>query len=360
MERVFVLPDPGEGLKEAEIVRWLVAEGDQVELNQPIVEVETAKAAVEIPSPYEGQIAKLHGAEGDTVRVGARPVTFEVADVEASDTAAPAGRALATPAVRKLAKEHGLDLSEIMGSGPGGRVTAVDVERESGDAGRAPFAANPVPISPVRRGIAERLTAVAAIPQVTTFRTVDCSELDAFREELGVSPLPVFVAALAKICADHRMLNASWTEKRILLHQAVHVGVAVDTEQGLLVPVVPDAQALGISAIAAEIARLADASRAGRLAPQDLSGSTISVSNTGSYGSEFGTPLLNPGNAVTVALGAIAPRALVVDGEVVARPACTLSLTFDHRVLDGAAVGRAFTDLVNLLQDNARLGDLPR
>jgi len=184
--------------------------------------------------------------------------------------------------------------------------------------------------------------------------------LDAFRRELDVSPLPVFVAALARTCAEHPTINASWEDDVIHLFRSVHVGIATDTERGLMVPVLRNADAMGIAGIAAEIGRLADAARGGHLHPDDLRGSTISVSNTGSYGSEAGTPLLNPGNAVTIALGVIAPRALVVDGEVVARPACTLSLTFDHRVLDGAEAGRALTDLVAALQEAERLRDLPR
>ena len=146
-----------------------------------------------------------------------------------------------------------------------------------------------------------------------------------------------------------------------MTHRAVHVGIAVDTERGLIVPVVRDAEPRSIAELAAEIGRLAEAARAGTLHPEDVAGATISVSNTGSYGSEAGTPLLNPPNAVTIALGVIAPRALVTEGGAVeARPACTLSLTFDHRVLDGAAAGRALTDLVALLQDAAALDELPR
>ena len=141
--------------------------------------------------------------------------------------------------------------------------------------------------------------------------------------------------------------------------RSVHVGLAIDTERGLMVPVLRNAHSMGIAGIAGEIRRLAEAARGGHLTPNDLSGATIGVSNTGSYGSEAGTPLLNPGNAVTIAMGVIQPRALVVDGDVVARPACTLSLTFDHRVMDGATAGRALTDLVSLLQDGERLRDLP-
>lgn len=358
-ERVFAMPDLGEGLEEGEIVGWLVAEGDQVALNQPLVEVETAKATVEIPSPYVGSVATLHGAVGDAIPVGSALVTFAVADGvdSGSEAAPPSSGVSATPAVRKVAKERGIDLSTITGTGPNGRITVEDLYAAGG--WRLDIEGVEA-ITPLRREIARRLTEVAAIPQVTTFRTVDCTALDAFRRELDVSPLPVFIAALARTSAEHPLLNSSWEDDGIHASRSVHVGLATDTERGLMVPVLRNAHAMGIASIAAEIRRLAEAAREGHLRPEDLRGATIGVSNTGSYGSEAGTPLLNPGNAVTVALGAIQPRALVVDGEVVARPACTLSLTFDHRVLDGATVGRALTDLVSLLQDREGLRDLPR
>lgn len=370
-ERSFLLPDPGEGLEEAEILAWLVAEGDPVELNQPFVEVETAKAAVEIPSPFEGRIVRLHAAVGDVVRVGDVLVTFDVAGSVDDDVDRISAYAIersrpvaATPAVRKLAKGLGVNLDSVASSGPAGRITADDVEAAArGEhqlvAVTASLAADALPVTLLRRTIAERLTDVAAIPQVTTFRTVDCTELEAFRRELDVSPLPIVLSALARIVQDHRTLNSSWHDDHIEVFRNVHVGVATDTDRGLVVPVVRDAQGRGIAEIAGEIRRLAEAARAGVLKPEELVGSTIAVSNTGSYGSEYGTPLLNPGNAVTLALGAIAPRALVIEGEVVARPACTLSLTFDHRVLDGAAVGRALTDLVACLQEADRLRKLP-
>ena len=351
-ERVFLLPDPGEGLTEAEIVRWLVAEGDDVELNQPLVEVETAKAAVEIPSPWAGRIVTLHASEGDAVLVGDPLVTVDAGDVvtEGSEDAPRA-----TPAVRKLAKDLGVDLVSLSPTGAAARITAEDVRTATG-----PSSADEVPLSATRRAIAANLQRQTAIPQVTTFRTVDCSALEAYRAELGVSPLPVLIAALCRTIGDHPMLNASWGGDRILVHAAVNVGIAVDTERGIVVPVIHDAGAGGVADLAGQIAHLGDAARNGTLTPEQLAGATVAVSNTGSYGSEAGTPLLAPGTAVTIALGAIAPRAIVVDGEVVARPACTLSITFDHRVLDGADVGRAVTFLVERLQSPERLRDLPR
>ncbi|HYY07552.1 MAG TPA: dihydrolipoamide acetyltransferase family protein, partial [Actinomycetota bacterium] len=377
-ERVFALPDLGEGLEEGEIVSWLVSEGDEVELNQPLVEVETAKATVEIPSPFAGTIATLHAGSGESVAVGTPLVTFEVAGDGApprvseparepsaeqpqqrpSVERSSAGPVAATPAVRKLAKDLGVDLGTLTGSGPNGRVTVDDV-RSAADGVAAPGPAAPgaaatkddverIEVSPVRRTIARRLEASAAIQQVTTFRTLDATALEAVRADLDVSPLPIFVAALCRTIAEHPLLNAEWSDEAILIRKRVHAGIAVDTDRGLLVPVVRDAHGRTIGDLAAEIRRLAEIARSGSAKTDDLAGATISISNTGSYGSEAGTPLLNPPNAVTIALGVIRPRALVTHGGAVeARPACTISLTFDHRVLDGAAAGRALTDLVD-------------
>ena len=171
----------------------------------------------------------------------------------------------------------------------------------------------------------------------------------------------MFVAALCRTIAAHPILNAAWADDAILVHATVHAGIAVDTDRGLFVPVIRDAGSRGVADLSEEIRRLASAARAGSLSPDEATGATISVSNTGSYGSEAGTPLLNPPNAVTIALGVIEPRALVTGGGAVeARWACTISLTFDHRVLDGAAAGRALTDLVHLLEDADALRELPR
>ena len=364
-ERVFNLPDLGEGLEDAQISTWLVAEGDQIELNQPLVEVETAKAVVEIPSPFAGRVAGLHAVAGSTVSVGAPLVTVDVVGEEIAGVAGPSAPSAggATPAVRKLAKDLGVDLSTIAGSGGGGRVTREDVERAAASTAVDPDEVEVVRISVVRRAIAERLARVVReVPQVTTWRTVDCSALQAFRGGLGVSPLPVVVRALAEVCGEHPWVNGSYLAERgeIHLHRKAHVGIATDTERGLVVPVVRDVGTLGILAVAAEIGRLAAMAREGKLAPADMAGGTITVTNTGSYGSEAGTPILNPPQGAILALGVIEPRALVVDGRVEARPACTMSLTFDHRLLDGATAGRAFGALVAILEDPERLAALPR
>jgi 2-oxoisovalerate dehydrogenase E2 component (dihydrolipoyl transacylase) len=390
-ERVFAMPDLGEGLEEGRIVRWLVAAGDTVRLNQPLVEVETAKAVVEVPSPFAGRVVTLHGSEEDDVPVGGALVTFEVegaadaAIAEVPDVAVvrshtpfverppgSTGPVAATPPVRKLAKDLGVDLGTVRGSGPNGRVMEDDVRRIAERTATAPEGAVAVtvhedlrvealPVDPIRGSIAETLTEQALIPQVTTFRTLDATALEAFRAELAVSPLPVVVAALCRTIQAHPLVNARWSTDHVDLRGKINVAIAVDTERGLMIPVLQDAGRRGISDLGTEIGRLAGAARSGSLAIADVAASaTVAVSNTGSYGSEAGTPILSPGTSVTLAIGVIAARALVVEGAVVARPAATLSLTFDHRVLDGAAAGRAFTTLVGLLQSDRALRDLPR
>jgi pyruvate dehydrogenase E2 component (dihydrolipoamide acetyltransferase) len=364
-ERTFAMPDLGEGLEEGEIVSWLVGPGDRVELNQPLVEVETAKATVEISSPFAGVVVSLHGDVGASVPVGDVLATFDVAsDAGGGETGSPAVPVAATPAVRTLARSLGVALDGVEGTGPGGRVTADDLRAAAGSAGRAGDAGVGFDVEPItiaRRTIAERLTtSVREVPHVTTFRTLDATVLAEVRGELGLSPLPLFVKTVGETCRSHPVLHSSWHGDLGEIHvpHACHVGVATDTERGLTVPVVHGVWDLTVAEVASEIRRLAEAARGGSLNPSDLTGATISVSNTGSYGSEAGTPIIDLGHGAVIALGVIQPRALVVEGEVRARPACTISLSFDHRLMDGAAAGRALTDLVALLLDGERLRSL--
>src|SRR5947208_2967532 len=406
-EREFLLPDLGEGLEEAEIVQWLVAEGDEITLNQPLVEVNTAKALVEIPSPLVGKVVTLHGAEGEVVFVGKPLVTIEVEgaapasegrgsspaekpkrtpvlvgygveEEEPTAATAPAARAKragkggpvpASPPVRRLAKELGVDLSTVTGSGPDGRVTREDVEKAAeGTAGTSPAPRRTEgeersPVRGTRRLIAEKMARSAReIPHVTTFLTLDAFHLDGFRRELQdrsgerISPLPVVVRALVETCREHRKLNASFDADRseLVLHASCNVGIATDTERGLMVPVVRAAETKGIIDLAREISMLSQRAREGTSSPEELVGSTITVTNVGSFGAEYGTPIINYPEAAVLAVGVMEPRALVVDGEVLARPAMTLSLSFDHRLLDGAEAGRALRDLADRLESPDR------
>jgi pyruvate dehydrogenase E2 component (dihydrolipoamide acetyltransferase) len=220
-----------------------------------------------------------------------------------------------------------------------------------------------------RRLIAEKMARSAReIPHVTTFLTVDATHVLAFRRELEqdlgerVTPLAIVVRALVDVVAQHPSLNAGFhqDESEILVYGSVHVGIATDTAQGLLAPVIRDADGLGILDIAREIARLAEWARSGRAGPDQLTGSTITVTNVGSFGSEYGTPIINHPEGAILALGVIEPKALVRDGRVEARPATVLSLSFDHRVMDGAEAGRALKALGMLLESPFKLGALPR
>jgi 2-oxoisovalerate dehydrogenase E2 component (dihydrolipoyl transacylase) len=409
--RDFLLPDLGEGLEEAEIVKWLVAEGDEITLNQPLVEVNTAKALVEIPSPLAGKVAKLHGAEGDVVFVGKPLVTIEVEGAEESEPpqkpkrtavlvgygveeeaepgpsagaggaaqkrAGKAGPVAASPPVRRLAKELGVDLGSVTGTGPDGRVTREDVENAAAaDQGAMapteaprPEGEERIPVRGTRRLIAEKMARSAReIPHVTSFLTVDGFYLDQFRRELQdqsgvrISPLPIVVRALVDTCREHRLLNASFEADahEIVVHGTVNVGIATDTERGLMVPVIRDAQTKGVVELARDIGTLTKRAREGKSTPEELVGSTITVSNVGSFGAEYGTPIINYPEAAILAIGVMELRALVVDGEVQARPAMTLSLTFDHRLLDGAEAGRAMRFLGDILESPFQLGALPR
>jgi 2-oxoisovalerate dehydrogenase E2 component (dihydrolipoyl transacylase) len=431
-ERTFDLPDLGEGLEDAEISEWKVAEGDEVELNQPLVEVNTAKALVEIPSPFAGKISRLHGGEGDVVKVGQPLVTFDVAegapttgeaaaaaaagesakevredggskreavlvgygiDQEAGKArrrklrppgprqapaavaeAAPSG-VRATPPVRKLARERGVDLATVRGTGPNGRITREDVLGAGAPAGAPAAPAVPrgqdvrVPVRGIRRMISEKMArSWSEIPHVTTFHTVDATWVDALRRELTdesgakVSPLAVVVRALVEVLGDHPKLNSSFDTDagEHVLRGEYHVGIATDTERGLVVPVVRDVDSKGVVTLAREIADVVGAAREGRAGPEQLTGSTITVTNVGTFGSSYGTPIINFPEAAILALGTIEPRAVVVEGRVEARPAVTLSLSFDHRIIDGADADRAMRDLRAFLESPFRLGALPR
>jgi len=404
--RDFLLPDLGEGLEDAEVVTWRVAEGDSVELNQTLVEVNTAKALVEIPAPWEGVVEKLHAGEGDVVKVGQPLVSIRVDDeateakpkrqavlvgygVEEQDEVARARRRMerrsrgngetepavrATPPIRKLARELGVDLAAIAGTGPDGRIRREDVTNAAEASPEITSAEGPgetsfEPLRGNRRLIAEHMVrSVREIPHVTAWVTLDATWLMALREELSaeagkrISPLPIVVRALAEICTEHPKLNSSFDAERsrIVLFRECNVGVAVDTDEGLLVPVIHSAQGRGIVEIAGSIEELSRTARSRRLRPEQMRGGTITVTNVGSFGSESGTPIINHPEAAILALGMIEPRALVVDGAIEARPAATLALSFDHRVMDGAEAGRALKALADLLESPFHLGALPR
>jgi len=390
-DQTFRLPDLGEGLTEAQLVAWRVEEGATVEVNAPLCDVETAKAVVVIPSPFAGTIQKLHARPGDSVAVGEPLVTITgsaAAPAEAtpgtlvgygpgapesgirrkarttSAVAEGGADVRAAPFVRQLARDKGVDLAQVTGSGPGGRITKSDVET----AASSPAAAAPAPptvpatdgerrisVVGIRKTIARQMVrSVSTIPQFTEFAVFDATNLMTAREQRKASgqsmtPLPYFIAAVVKAVRAYPLMNSSWDESRdeIIVKQAINLGIAVNTSQGLLVPVLRGADKLELAAIAEQSAQLIEGARAGTLPPGQMSGGTITVTNVGASGPvETGTPIINPPECCVVAFGAIKPRPMVVDGQVVARSGAWISISVDHRIVDGALATEFLTALV--------------
>jgi len=386
----FALPDLGEGLTESEIVEWHVAVGDRVALNQTLADVETAKAIVQLPSPFEGVIGALYAEPGATVRVGAPIVGFEsdaaernavlvgygpavetgdrpkrkarsVPSLEQSVVVAPRGAALSTPPVRKLAHDLGVDLERVQGTGEGGTVTREDVRAAASRTPDAVPAAGDrrTPIKGVRKATAAAMVASAfTAPHVTEFLTVDVtrsSELVARLKAAGerASMLAVVAKALCLAVARNPSLNSRWDEPDIVEFAGVNLGIAVATPRGLMVPNIRDAQALALGALTEAIADLAATARAGELTPAALSGGTISITNVGVFGIDAGTPILNPGEAAILAMGAVRRLPWEFEGGIALRDVTTLSLSFDHRLVDGEQGARFLTDIGRVLADPA-------
>ncbi|MFD5147142.1 dihydrolipoamide acetyltransferase family protein [Streptomyces sp. NPDC058401] len=424
----FKLPDLGEGLTEAEIVRWLVAVGDVVAIDQPVVEVETAKAMVEVPCPYGGVVTARFGEEGTELPVGAPLITVAVgaqcvpaddvtpegapdsanaprpligygsdhsrparrrrvrpgsaapgaapAAVTAPAVTAPAVRAPAavapavvagpvpviSPLVRKLARDHGVDLRALRGSGPEGLILRADVET----ALRAPApspepsavapagvpaaleGATRIPLKGVRGAVADKLSrSRREIPDATCWVDADATELMAARAAMNAAGGPKIsvLALLARICtaalARHPELNSTvdLAANEIVRLPGVHLGFAAQTERGLMVPVVRDAQTRSAESLSAEFARLTELARAGKLAPADLTGGTFTLNNYGVFGVDGSTPIINHPEAAMLGVGRIIPKPWVHQGELAVRQVVQLSLTFDHRVCDGGTAG---------------------
>ncbi|KOV39127.1 branched-chain alpha-keto acid dehydrogenase subunit E2 [Streptomyces sp. XY431] len=430
--REFTLPDLGEGLTEAEVVRWLVEVGEVIAIDQPVVEVETAKAVVEVPCPYGGVVTALFGAVGEEVLVGAPLVTVAVspgegerplaavpvveraAEVErplvgygvaepdrggrrrrvggggaaavaraSAPVAAPVPEAapapvaavapavaggvpaVISPLVRRLAREQGVELAAVAGSGPDGLIMRADVERAvaakvavapaapavtpAGPVGTAPSGAGSVvPLRGLRKAVAEKLgRSHREIPAATCWVDADATELMALRRQLNAVPGPKVsvLALLARICTvgleRFPDLNSSVTAdgSGILRHSAVHLGFAAQGERGLVVPVVRDAQRLTTEQLGEELGRLTEAARTGAIAPAELTGGTFTLNNYGVFGVDGSTPILNHPEAAMLGVGRIVAKPWVHQGELAVREVTQLSFTFDHRVCDGGTAG---------------------
>jgi len=327
----FKLPDLGEGLTEGEIARWLVAEGDEVAEDQPLVEIQTDKTTVEIPSPAAGKVARILVAEGETAPVGSVIVVIgeplEPSSAEPNLVReSPESRVQATPLVRKLAQELGVGLDGLAGSGPGGRITEDDVRRAAG-----PQEGRREPVRGVRRQIVEHLTrAHREIPAVTFVEECDFSGVD-----LKLL-LPTVLKATAESLKEFPELNARLEGDEIVYLDRYDLGIAVQTAQGLVVPVVRGCDTRTVDELRADVDALAERARGGKLDAAELRGSTFSVTSAGKLGGLLVTPLVNHPEVGILGVHRIAPRAVVRDGEVVVRPVGNVSVTFDHRVVDGA------------------------
>ena len=416
----FRFPDVGEGIHEGEIVRWLVHEGDQVHPDQPLVEVETDKAVVEIPAPSAGTILRRAVGEGEKIQVGEVLVVIGEAGERKEPVAAPVApasvsvvgaldmattelppspeaaqavrtassarpqRVLAIPSVRKLARDLGVDLMQVTPTGPHGRIRREDVlhaaQQRPGPS--APPAApvspgslerdqhGPVeyePLSALRRTIAHAMVTAAttAVP-VTTTDEADVTALVALRERsnaaaaehrVRVTLLPFIMKAMVAALRQHPRFNASLDEaqSRLVLKRYYHLGIATDTAEGLLVPVVKDVDQKSLMTLATEIARLTDLARTRRIPLTDLRGGTFTISNYGAIGGIFATPMLHLPEVAILGIGKLLQKPVVYGGEVVIRSILPLSLTFDHRALDGAEAQRFLNELITYLSDPARL-----
>lgn len=421
----FPLPDLGEGLTEADLLTWLVAVGDTIELNQNIAEVETAKAAVELPSPFAGVVAALHVSEGDTVEVGVpiidirvggddeggvepEPVASETdggAAVEDGDERVPVlvgygvakegssrrggrgavpatptptgqnGKPLAAPPVRKMAKDNAVDLAEVPATGDRGDVTREDidtylagdnpvVERTAGRIGRE----ERTPIKGVRKHTAEAMVRSAfTAPHVTEFVTVDVTEtltlLDSLRAsahfaDVRLTPLALVAKAVLVALKSNPSLNSSWdeTSQEIVTKHYVNLGIAAATPRGLMVPNIKDVHEKSLVDIARALSDLTRTAKEGKSSPADLADGTITITNVGVFGVDAGTPILNPGEAAILCFGSIRRMPWEHEGEIALRSVTTLSLSFDHRLVDGqqgsqflALVGRLLSSPVDMI-----------
>lgn len=389
----FLLPDLGEGVTEAEIRAWKVAVGDRVEEHQVIAEIETDKALVEVPTPKSGIVSALGGEVGDRIAVGEllleleqvdgsvpeppqqagvgkeRPESFGIVGVlpESGPLPAPPRQPRektgtvsveALPRVRRLARELGVDLTTVIGTGPQGRILEQDVRAAGEGAGSE---TDVIPFAGLRRRVAEHLQRARdrAVP-VTVTAEADAGELVRLKQNLEqelaegkrLTYLPLFMKLTQLALVEFPILNAELDEDAglIRLHRGVHLGIALDSPEGLLVPVVRDVQDRNILELAGELETLVERGRRRALSAGTLTGSTFTLTNFGAFGTHFATPVLNHPNVGILGFGALAERPWAVAGQLAVRPVLPLSLTFDHRVLDGAEASRFLSRVVDMIE----------
>jgi 2-oxoisovalerate dehydrogenase E2 component (dihydrolipoyl transacylase) len=396
----FQLPDLGEGTVSAEIVAWLVKPGDSVSEGQPIAEMSTEKAVVELPSPVTGKVISLAGAPGDAIAVGAELIAFEAGGGTASSAAAAAPgvsfveahtapangdttHVRASPATRRRAREAGIDLAKVAGSGPRGRIQPDDLDQAL--AGKtalrvpapAPIqdpasledasATQEIKVIGVRRVIAQRMAAAKrTIPHFSYVEEVDVTELEALRLHLNRDPrfeqtkltlLPFIVKAVARALEHFPQCNALYDESRetIVRHRVMHAGIATQTKDGLKVPVVRNAQSLSVQQLAAEIRRVSEAARTNRAKREELSGSTITLTSLGKLGGIASTPVINAPEMAIIGVNRMAQRPVVHQGVIAVRQIMNLSSSFDHRFVDGFDAAAMIQAVKELLEHPATI-----
>jgi 2-oxoglutarate dehydrogenase E2 component (dihydrolipoamide succinyltransferase)/2-oxoisovalerate dehydrogenase E2 component (dihydrolipoyl transacylase) len=374
-----IMPQLGESIAEGTIVKWLIPPGGRVEKDQSLMEVETDKVALEIPSPAAGFLTEILVQEGQTVPVGTLLARLEeqivpsgivnrVGGVVVRPMGPPGeGEDHYSPAVRQLAKEHGVDLARVTGTGAGGRVTKKDVLDYIAKSGpikppaptpasqeKAPAAGEEIlPLTPMRKTIAERMVkSRQTSAHVVTFFEADFSAIAKFREGRQLTYLPFVVNAVVRAIKDVPVLNSSWSDQGIVLRKDIHVGLAVALEEGLLVPVVRHADRKGLSELAKEVADLAERARTKKLNPEEVQGGTFTITNHGGAGSLFSTPIINQPQIAILGVGAVQKRPVVVNDAIAIRPMSYLSLSFDHRVIDGATADRFMSQVKAYLEQS--------
>ncbi len=387
----FKFPDVGEGISEGDIVKWLVKEGDLVKQDQTLAKVETDKAIVEISSPKEGKILKLHVKEGETIKVGSVLVTFEgegpvakksfgvVGELEEAKKAIEIPRVtvvasinvLATPIVRRLAKELSIDITKIRGTGLGGRITEEDLRNSKGEIKQTRVVkkydlfgyVDRVPFKGIRKATAKKMIeSIYTATHVTHMDDCDVTKLSGLRETKKIEAekkgvkltyLPYIVKAVIESLKLHPYLNSELDEENdeIILKKYFNIGVAVGTEDGLLVPVVKIADQKNLFDIAKEIEGLAKSVKERTIDIMDLKGSCFTITNVGSLGGVYATPIINFPEVAILALGRIADKVVVIDSKMAIRKILPLSLSFDHRIIDGAEAARFVNDLKKYLEN---------
>jgi pyruvate/2-oxoglutarate dehydrogenase complex dihydrolipoamide acyltransferase (E2) component len=379
MQTDIIMPQLGESIAEGTIITWLISPGGRVEKDQSLLEVETDKVALEIPSPSSGFLTEVLISAGQTVPVGTLLARL---NTEAPDTGvvsrvggvvvrqmdrSPAEEDHYSPAVKQLAKEHGIDLSALKGSGWGGRITKKDVldyvaqqeaalktatrPVEKGQPVAAPHSEQVVPLTAMRKMIAERMIkSRQTSAHVATVFEADFSAVAKVREGRTLTYLPFVIHAVARAIRDIPILNSSWGEAGIIEKHDIHIGVAVALEEGLLVPVVKHADRKPLTHLGQEVADLAERARSKRLQPDEVQGGTFTITNHGGFGSLFSTPIIHQPQIAILGVGAVQKRAVVVNDAIAIRPMSYLSLSFDHRVIDGATADRFMNKVKSYLE----------